>query len=298
MRSGARHGLGRREGWAVEGAVFVVKQGWAALFGGLMLLVLLVTRLYPDGLALARNDLLVLLAALIQVAMLVSRLETPRELRVILLFHLVGTVMELFKTAVGSWAYPDGGVLRIGGVPLWSGFMYAAVGSYMVRVHRLFDLRFSGWPPLWLTSVVAVGAYVNFFTHHWLPDLRWPLVLAVAVVWGRAQMHVRVHRRVVRMPVLASFVLVAVVIWLAENVATFAGGWLYPNQQVAWDMVHAGKISSWFLLMTLSVVLVTWVYPPRGPDAEPSVDAKPGTDADVSRPAGTRGGTAAASPTR
>lgn len=33
--------------------------------------------------------------------------------------------------------------MRVGGVPLFSGFMYAAVGSYMVRVYRLFDLGFA-----------------------------------------------------------------------------------------------------------------------------------------------------------
>ena len=38
------------------------------------------------------------------------------------------------------------GMLRIGGVPLFTGFMYAAVGSYLVRVYRLFDLRFDRYP--------------------------------------------------------------------------------------------------------------------------------------------------------
>ena len=37
--------------------------------------------------------------------------------------------MEVFKTEAGSWTYPEDNLLRIGGVPLFSGFMYAAVGS-------------------------------------------------------------------------------------------------------------------------------------------------------------------------
>ncbi len=89
---------------------------------------------------------LTIAAVLIQVAMVAGRLETLRELRVVVLFHIVGTVMELFKTDVGSWMYAADGILRLGGVPLYSGFMYAAVGSYMVRVYRLFDLRFSRYP--------------------------------------------------------------------------------------------------------------------------------------------------------
>lgn len=98
---------------------------------------------YPDDAGLARNDFLTLAAVLIQILMVAARLETVRELRVIVLFHIVGTVMELFKTDVGSWSYEAEGFLRIGAVPLFSGFMYAAVGSYMVRVYRLFDLRFT-----------------------------------------------------------------------------------------------------------------------------------------------------------
>ncbi len=36
----------------------------------------------------------------------------------IVLFHVTGTAMELFKTDVGSWAYAGDGILRIGAVPL------------------------------------------------------------------------------------------------------------------------------------------------------------------------------------
>ena len=46
--------------------------------------------------------------------------------------------------------------------------MYAAIGSYMVRVYRLFDLRFVKYPPRWLTAVLALLIYVNFFSHHYI----------------------------------------------------------------------------------------------------------------------------------
>ena len=42
----------------------------------------------------------------------------------IAIFHVVGTAMEVFKTAVGSWIYPGDAFFRIGGVPLFTGFMY------------------------------------------------------------------------------------------------------------------------------------------------------------------------------
>ncbi len=115
-----------------------------------MLALLFATKLwYPDHAVLARNDVITIAAVAIQVLMVVLRLETLRELRVIVLFHVVGTGMELFKTSVGSWTYEGPGYLHLFGVPLYSGFMYAAVGSYMVRVYRLLicasrDIRGAG----------------------------------------------------------------------------------------------------------------------------------------------------------
>lgn len=259
-RRGIRAGL-------VEFLVFGLKQGWACIFGAALLVVLFATRLwYPDDAALARNDFLTIAAILFQVIMVAARLETVRELRVIVLFHIVGTGMELFKTDVGSWSYAGDGVLMIGAVPLYSGFMYAAVGSYMVRVFRLFDLRFDRYPRRWITAIIAALIYVNFFTHHYIWDFRLVLFAAVIVVFGRTVMHVRIFRNRLRMPVLLAFVLVALFIWLAENIATFSNAWLYPNQEDGWQLVSIAKLGSWFLLMIISVVLVAWVYKPAPPN--------------------------------
>lgn len=257
----------RARAWLVELTVFTLKQGWACLFGALLLALLLAARFwYPDGAWLARNDALTLAALALQVGMLATRLETVREMRVVLLFHVVGTAMEVFKTDVGSWSYAAEGVLRVGAVPLFSGFMYGAVGSYLVRVFRIFELRFDRYPRRWATAVVAAAIYANFFTHHWVADARWVLVGAVVVVFGPCVMHFRVHAARLRMPLLLAFALVASFIWVAENVATFAGAWLYPSQQAGWHLVGGAKLGSWFLLMIISVVLVTWVYPPQRPD--------------------------------
>jgi uncharacterized membrane protein YoaT (DUF817 family) len=251
----------------IEFAVFGLKQAWACIFGAALLAVILAVRLwYPDGAGLARNDFLTLAAVAIQVLMVATRLETYRELRVIVLFHLVGTVMELFKTDVGSWQYDAEGFLRIGAVPLFSGFMYAAVGSYMVRVYRLFDLTFARYPLRRITAILAAAIYVNFFTHHYIWDARWVLLAAVVIVFGRCVMHFRVFRRKFRMPLVLSFLLVALFIWIAENIATWSGAWLYPSQLNGWHMVSFDKLISWFLLMIISVVLVAWVYKPYPPE--------------------------------
>lgn len=257
----------------IEFVVFTLKQAWACIFGAAMLVAIVLARVaYPDDALLARSDALVLAAVVIQVLMLVFRLEAPRELWVILLFHLVGTAMEVFKTDVGSWAYETDGILRIGGVPLYTGFMYAAVGSYMVRVFRLFELRFSHYPPLWTTAVAAAAIYVNFFSHHFLPDARWVLLALVVALYARCMMHFRNHRTRPwrRMPLLVAFVGVAFFIWIAENIGTAAGAWIYPNQADGWQLVSISKLVSWFLLMMISVVLVTFVYRPRGPEVRES----------------------------
>ena len=254
--------------WLTELLVFALKQAWACVFGAALLVVLIGTRLwYPDGVVVARADFITLCAVAIQVVMVVSRLETLRELRVILTFHVVGTVMELFKTDVGSWAYEGGGVLHLGAVPLYSGFMYAAIGSYLVRVFRLFDLRFTRYPRRWVTAVVAGAIYVNFFSHHYLWDFRILLFAAVLVVWGRSIMHFRIFRWRLRMPVVVAFLLVALFIWFAENIGTWSNAWLYPGQADGWQLVSIGKLGAWFLLMIISVVLVTWVYPPQPPES-------------------------------
>ena len=258
-----------------EFLVFGIKQAWACLFGALMLAAIVATAWwYPDGAALDRNDLLVIIAVLIQIGMLAFRLETGREFLVIVVFHIVGTGMEIFKTAVGSWNYAPGGVLHIGAVPLFTGFMYAAVGSYIVRVYRLFDLRFSHYPPRWITAIIAAAIYLNFFTHHWLPDIRLVLVAATVIVYFRCTMHFRVHTRTLRMPILLAFVLVAFFIWTAENIGPAAGAWLSPPQAGGWELVPVTKLVAWFLLMMISVVLVTFVYPPRPPE-DPSAGVDP-----------------------
>ncbi len=257
----------------VEFLVFGLKQAWACIFGALMLVLILAARLwYPDDALLARNDALVIGAVAIQVFMIAARLETGRELLVILAFHIVGTGMELFKTSVGSWSYASGGVLHIGPVPLYTGFMYAAVGSYMCRVYRLFDLRFSRYPRIWVTVVAAALIYVNFFTHHYAYDFRYVLLLFVAVLWGRTWMHFRVFRTTMRMPLLLAYLLVALFIWFAENIGTLAGAWVYPNQEHGWELVSITKLLSWFLLMIISVVMVTLAYPPKPPVQGASVE--------------------------
>src|ERR1700754_3821331 len=70
--------------WVYEFLLFGFKQGWACLFGALMLALLLGTHFYyPDRAWLACNDFLTIAAALIQICMLAFRLENLEEPKVI-----------------------------------------------------------------------------------------------------------------------------------------------------------------------------------------------------------------------
>ncbi|WP_266170041.1 DUF817 domain-containing protein [Dyella subtropica] len=253
----------RGGGWAValhEFVCFGVKQASACLFGGCMVALLVLTwAFYPQGAWLARYDFLTLAALAIQGALILLGLESREEAWVILLFHLVGTAMEVFKTAVGSWAYPEASLLRIGGVPLFTGFMYASVGSYIARAWRLFDFRFVRHPSFGATAWLALAIYLNFFAHHYLPDARLLLFAAVAILFGRTWILFRVRDAYRRMPLLLGFVLVAGFIWLAENVGTFTAAWRYPAQRHGWSMVPLGKLGAWLLLMIISYVMVSAV---------------------------------------
>jgi len=240
---------------------FGIKQAWAALFGGLMLGAIILTE-YVELPWLARYDWLFLFAIFIQLFMLITRLEKPHEVITIVLFHLVGLSMELFKTSsgIGSWSYPDEAFFKLGNVPLFSGFMYAAVGSYIARSWRIMNLSFSHYPPRRYTVVLAIAIYINFFTHHYIFDFRILLFVALFWLYRRVWVSYTLNEHRHRMPMIVAFFLIALFIWLAENIATYMNVWLYPSQLNGWHIVDTQKIGSWMLLMVISFIMVDMLY--------------------------------------
>ena len=242
---------------AAEFGAFGIKQVRACLFAGLFFAaVFAVPR--AGLLGIPRYDLLLLIALLIQAAMVWTKLESWDEVKAITLFHLIGFGLEVFKTSSGirSWSYPDFAYTKVLGVPLFSGFMYAAVGSYIIQAWRLFDLRIRHHPPYWMAAVIAVAIYANFFTHHFIPDLRWYLAACALGLYARTSVIFRPLDRDRTMPLLVSFLLIGFFVWLAENISTFFGIWRYPNQIGAWTNVHVGKWSSWSLLVIMTFTIV------------------------------------------
>lgn len=244
-----------------EFVMFVLKQGWSALFGILILLAIILTRaVWQADWPIARYDFLVVFAVTTQIAFLYFKLETWEEARVILLFHLTGTAMEIFKIHAGSWAYPGDGVLKIMQVPLFSGFMYAAVGSYMARVIRVFEMRFAPFPAFHWHILLAVLIYVNFFAHHFLPDIRIALFAATVLLYARTRIWFRMgtQSRYWWMPLPVAAFFSSFFLWLAENIGTLTKTWVYAGQADG-QAVSFAKMGSWYLLLYVSFATVTLV---------------------------------------
>ena len=243
--------------FVLEFLYFGIKEARACLFVGLFFTaVFSVPRTGFWGVP--RYDVLLIIALAIQAWMVWARLETIDELKAITVFHIVGFVLEVFKTSSGikSWAYPDFAYTKLFGVPLFSGFMYAAVGSYIIQAWRLFELRVIHHPPYWMAWIIALLIYVNFFTHHFIGDYRWYIAACALGLYARATVIFRPLDRERTMPLLLAFVLIGFFIWLAENISTFFGVWKYPNQLGAWSSVHVGKWSSWSLLVIMTFTIV------------------------------------------
>ncbi len=243
--------------WAAEIAVLVFKQLSACLFGASILALLIATSLVwqPDW-AIARYDFLVVAAIGVQGIFIVCRLETLDEAKVILFFHITGMIMEIFKVSAGSWSYPEPGVLKVADVPLFTGFMYASVGSYFSRSMRLFQARFERYPTEWMTWALAAAIYVNFYSHHFIWDARCVLMIATLVLFGRTLIAGRNADFSFRVPMVGLILFATFLLFIAENVGTHTGTWTYGQG----TKVALAKAGSWYLLLYVAFVQVALVH--------------------------------------
>ena len=235
----------------------------ASTFGAFLLSIFLLTEVIVVPFS-SRYDLIFIAAVGFQICALIFRFERPREFFVIILFHILATGMELFKThpTIGSWTYPGIGnaIFVLGTVPLFTGFLYSAIGSYISRAFIFLKLSYERFPAYAHLWILAALIYLNFFTHHFFYDIRYLLFVYILIIFFRTRVHFQVYRKERMMPFLLTVVLTALFVWIAENIGTFTRIWLYPSQIEAWHLVSFNKIGSWFLLLILSFALVSIIY--------------------------------------
>ena len=239
---------------------FIYKAAFAALFGILLLCAFALTAPMASEPAFGfyRYDYLLAYALIIQVLLLYLKMESWAEAKVIALFHILAMIMEIFLThpSIASWYYPQPAVFKIMTVPLFAGFMYSAVGSFFARSLRLYEVSFTKLPSFNNMLALALFSYLNFMTKFFVPDVRYLLVLWSVIIFWKTQIYFRLKNYQFRLPMLPILLLLACIIWIAENISTFYQIWLYPTQIEQWHAVGLGKIGSWYLLLLLSLVLV------------------------------------------
>ena len=244
-----------------EFIVFGLKEARACLFAGSFFVLLFLSNHLPLF-GLARYDFLFLAAVLIQIILYFTKVETWDEVKTIFLFHIVGLVLELYKTSafVGSWSYPEEAFFKIATVPLYSGFMYAAVGSYIAQAWRILDLEITNLKHYTWSIALGAAIYINFFTNHFVQDIRFILIPLVFIFFWKTRIYftaVKGKRR--SMPLNLGFLLTAFFIWIAENISTYLGAWKYPDQVHVWNVVSTNKITSWFLMVIISFIIISYL---------------------------------------
>jgi uncharacterized membrane protein YoaT (DUF817 family) len=131
----------------------------------------------------ARYDFLLIACLVAQVALILLKIESRREVAVIMIFHILGLLLELHKVKYGSWSYPEDAITKIQGVPLYSGFMYSSVASYICRAWDNFDLTIKDWPSHWFTIPIGAVIYLNFFSNAFIYDFRWIIIGLVVLIF-------------------------------------------------------------------------------------------------------------------
>lgn len=228
----------------------------AALFPGLVLTVLALTQ-WIQVPGVARYDVIFVVLLAIQIGLVVFKVETPREAATIFLFHALGVTLEGVKVNLhGGWSYPDPAVLKVWNIPLFSGFMYASIGSFLLGAAKQWQVRTEGFPKLPIAIAFTAAVYGNFIANVWLPDAKWPLVVIALVLFRKTALVGQIGARAFRVPYLGVFPILGVLLWLAENLGTAVGTWQYPRQAEGWTWVPPDKLLSWAVLTLVSGTLV------------------------------------------
>lgn len=236
----------RESGW------FVWKQAQSSVFALLIFASLAASFAQPFP----RYDFLLAACFAIQWFLVRRGLESLAELKLICVFHVLGLALEAYKVSRGSWSYPEPAFTKLLDVPLYAGFMYASVASYIVQAWKRFELEFTHLPSSAISVSLCAGIYLNFALSHFIGDFRWLLAAGLGLAFRRSMVHFTVSHCQWRMPTLLALTLIGGFVWIAENLCTKLGAWQYPYQAEGWSLVHPMKIFSWTLMVVIAFVIV------------------------------------------
>ncbi len=120
-------------------------------------------------------------------------------------------------------------------------------------------MKFENYDHYFGSVVLCALIYLNFFTNHYIYDFRIFLIIAVFIFFRKTKIYYVVQKKVHMMYMNISFLLVAFFIWIAENISTYLGAWKYPDQIHEWSLVSTQKITSWFLMVIISAIIVAYL---------------------------------------
>ena len=109
-----------------------------------------------------------------------------------------------------------------------------------------------------MTFTLGTLIYLNFFTHHYIFDARYVLFAATLILFIHTRVWFRIADTDYWMPLPFAALLTSFFLWLAENVGTGTGTWVYAGTD-GLSLVSFAKLGSWYLLLYVSFVTVTLV---------------------------------------
>ena len=88
--------------------------------------------------------------------------------------------------------------------------------------------------------------------------MRLGLFLGTILLYANTRIWFRIARRWFWMPLPLAAFLASLFLWVAENIGTMTGTWVYAGQAQL-EMVSLNKVGSWYLLLYVAFATVTLV---------------------------------------
>lgn len=236
---------------AWEGVYFWLKQCRAGIFAGLLLLAFFI--IPATGLLnMARDDILLILAISIQAWMVKSKLLQDNELKILPLCYLFGWMLEYFNHTTPI--NPSLAVSSIHGIPLVTGFIYVAIGSYILQAWRLFSVRIRHYPPYWMAGCLTVLIYINLCTTQ---NYTGYLTACALGLYAPSIIRFKSHTQERQAPLLVSTLLIEGVSYLAESISYFNAG---TNPISIWSNTHEWQTVFLVAILTISIIVHSKKY--------------------------------------